>query len=733
MKLTVSLFTLTLLYCGSLNAQVVISTQRQSFTSNQLQSADALLKQRSDTLPYRIYYVPGTWNLPPDKKKVDTAMGVSKLLNTDVTFPQSETFTTSYSKAYARAKSYFDSLKDKDSSIVILDHIGLKDGSKDYVHELEFVFGDSIPASLRQAIQEYRPNNGMSFVDNSLGANDKYLEEYTGFLAEARQSKTAVQYPRQWPFVQMKYFDVTNNFYTSEVIGEPDYTDVKAYLATKCPNLVLTFPPDVKDFQYEQGMHFYQYTPYRMAPDKPVAGTKPDDKSIKWKLNDKDVTKLDVNGNPDFDNCKDLFVNGINQLVMTGKYTQPAFKNQGTKSIAIKFTYGDENLIKYYIMAARKYGFAVPYKKYDIPVYIGDPKKETEMYVGDSLKLQLFDKTSNTQVELPVWTYNNAETRIKEQKLKLIAGVEDMKVQQEADPLPLSIKLELIDTSGVGVILVQNPVPVVDISGISTADSIIADKLYKAAVVEIRKKDPAIYTLVFQKTDLSVHIRPGTDPQFAGAGAGRLMGHTLSGSGVNNLNSDLLDTLSCVFDKAGLIKGARLVARLSDNEKKSMELSALEHTLNEKADEMLTRVAGVNARFADLSKRMRAEILAGNYIAAKIDSMRYEVERKDVTKFAVFNQSTTNVYLNFTNLYADVLGTTPTAVTKTFIHEMMHAAYIMEEPLIWLKWNTIVRKFRNNHAVLGDLLGANVWCSEGSGHETYNPENQRVCTISNKY
>jgi hypothetical protein len=739
MKFTVLLFILAFTAWGTLDAQVVISTQQQSFTSNNLQSANDQLKQRSDTLPFRIYYVPGTWSLPPDRKKVDTAIGVTKLLSNDALFTSPAGFSDLHAKAYQQAKSYFDALKDKDSSIVVLDHVGVRAGEEKYEQAYEYIFGDSIPAELRQRIQEYRPDVSMNVAESSQSANDKYLSEYIAFIAYARRGHADIQYPHVWPFVELYQSTLKANYYTSEHIPPSILADIKVWFSDKPAVDTPRFGEEIVNMNYVPGMALKINTPFRNIENGPIGHTPPDRSTIKWKLNGKDIAQLQANYTPDLEALKDSFVNGVNEVEYSADYNAVEFTNKGVRVIKLQFNYIDPNdpsLLKYFVMASRK---ANVYKRYDVPVYIGEAEKEKQLYVGDKLTLQLFekgkDKEKDKQVKEPIWDYGGEVTKIKDYSFTLKAGIDIVDVKQKDDPDPTTIRLKMVDTSGMGLVYAQIDTDL-DTSPLSKEQADTANGLYKVAVEAFKKTDPDAYKAFFEKTKVKVHFSLANDPIFMTKTGGTLMGQTIKGLGYTS-NYSLLDTLDCTFDEGGVVvNDAKLVCKLNIAEKRSLLLSANEKVINEKAEEMLQRV---RLLFPDLADRMRAKVLAGEYVATSIDSMRYEVERKDLTNFITFNQKVTNVYLNYTNLMLDYNGLfdpgvfNTKAVTKVFVHEVAHAIYPLEQPMIYMKWDVIRDKFKTGSAALSDRIKTNMSCSEGPGHEMHNPETVRVCDISKRY
>jgi hypothetical protein len=738
MKFYLLLFTLCLLYCIPAESQVLISTRRQAFSGSNLQSANTVLQQQADSMPFKVYYIPGTWVLPPDKKQLDTVTVLSNILNGNISFPDNSSilFGTAHAQAYTKAQRFFNSLKDKDSCSLILDNIGLKhkvDGKKEYLHNYEFIFGDSIPSDIRDKIRNFIPSTVMNFNDNGLTANHQYLKEYVGFLNDSRKNvvSAGLQYPAVWPFVEVRYFD-KRNLYTSERISDSLYTDIINFLQGKFPGTTYYHNPGMIDLDYELGLLILPINPYQMVKNGEFKLTVPDKGTRQWKINDHllDSTKMTELSNPDLTKDSSFFVNGLNDVEFTGNFST-VFKNKGVRKIKAGFYFKDENLINCYISA--DFGNK-KHKTYNIPVIIGDPNTENTLYAGDSLRLKLYEKDNGVLINNAIWKMADTTIIATEFKTVISSKLVPLTVGKDSSSMPISIKVDFEDTTRAAVVAQSDAVDIMDLA---KADSIKAFGYYADALKKIKATDPGIYDICFKQLLLKVHIRPGTDPNLKSTAGGRLMGNTLSGYSIPDIG--LLDVKNCEFEDgkngdsamAGrVIKNAMLVSKLSTTDKNSLRSSAAQQILNEKAKTLIGKIYKADPI---RSERLKAEVLKGTYTQSLIDSLYYPVEMADIPTLLRFNDDTTKVYLNYTNLKADINNGNKNSLVQTFIHELMHVCYRREDAMGWLKWNIIRYKAKLYGYSLMDGLGANGHCSEGSGHEKYSPENARVCDIESHY
>ena len=84
------------------------------------------------------------------------------------------------------------------------------------------------------------------------------------------------------------------------------------------------------------------------------------------------------------------------------------------------------------------------------------------------------------------------------------------------------------------------------------------------------------------------------------------------------------------------------------------------------------------------------------------------------------------IYLNWPAFKGDPIGA-QSSMAKTLAHELTHARYPFAQPLTSLKWDLIRDQQSSYGYDLSDKKGKNGHCSEGSGHERFNPENRDSC------
>jgi hypothetical protein len=186
-----------------------------------------------------------------------------------------------------------------------------------------------------------------------------------------------------------------------------------------------------------------------------------------------------------------------------------------------------------------------------------------------------------------------------------------------------------------------------------------------------------------------------------------------------------------------IIKGAVLIVPISSDEYKCAFNVQSENIPNELVDNLINSLkSGTVVDPADKTDILNAGILytAGQTHVKPVNGFTHRAMKKSEVSDYYSLQSIGNVYLNHTYFSAIKDKDEKKAMFKaTTFHELSHTVYPSLNIFDKLKWMIIRKKYENHdpvlvpNSILGDYLGGNNSCSEGPGHEKYNPESPFVC------
>ncbi|MDR3057465.1 MAG: hypothetical protein LBU84_04905, partial [Prevotella sp.] len=198
-----------------------------------------------------------------------------------------------------------------------------------------------------------------------------------------------------------------------------------------------------------------------------------------------------------------------------------------------------------------------------------------------------------------------------------------------------------------------------------------------------------------------------------------------------------LSLISITKDANNVIIDARLISRLNPEDKNNITSSVNSGNINQKTEVLLLRIARLSTQQRD---SLNAMIVRKNVRDTFLDSLRYEITADDdIAEWMTFhNDPTIEVNVNLND------GLSGRISEDKFIeltaHELLHHWWTYFRKFEKLKWKVIKDKESVLGYSLADELGNNgipsegfSGCSQGAGHERYNPENKKVCTGQGNY
>jgi hypothetical protein len=261
-------------------------------------------------------------------------------------------------------------------------------------------------------------------------------------------------------------------------------------------------------------------------------------------------------------------------------------------------------------------------------------------------------------------------------------------------------------------------------------DSINAKKYYSAAAKLLVSSYSDMYNIIKANT-VNINHKYKTDATFQ-TDPEHLLGVTtpIGGKGIYY---DSLDIRNIKVDANGIITDdCILVSKINSDEKSSIRFACTKKdTSLGMVKQLLQHLQRLGGRtwFAD---SLSNQILRGRYDSSFVDTLYYPITANDLPAGVnnLYYQTPTRAICN---LNYSQIGIDQATYNKTFGHELRHYYYTLSHPLESLKWRIIRDKKVIYGYKLGDELNNNGHCSEGTGHEMYNPENADVCDFGNNF
>jgi hypothetical protein len=252
----------------------------------------------------------------------------------------------------------------------------------------------------------------------------------------------------------------------------------------------------------------------------------------------------------------------------------------------------------------------------------------------------------------------------------------------------------------------------------NNADIVNANVMYDTALAQIKRTKPDLFNFcTSDQVDLQVAV-------VAAKQEGKVMKNGLSTIMKSyRIDASLLDLSDIVTDnklETGTIVNAKVTLKLNPVEREAIMIASAQKEETNMAQEIISRI---NVFKPKAAKDLVSKIKKGEVTKEILDGLRYYVDSTRPDLYLKVEQKIT-VSFNYTNISASQED-----FTKTVAHEFGHCRYPFQH-LFWaLKWGLIVERKSSFKYKLSNELGLNGigMCSEGTGHEMYNPENKEVC------
>ena len=205
--------------------------------------------------------------------------------------------------------------------------------------------------------------------------------------------------------------------------------------------------------------------------------------------------------------------------------------------------------------------------------------------------------------------------------------------------------------------------------------------------------------------------------------------------------SDGADILPSKYDKlhltgitknVNIIINARLISSLNLEDRNNITTSVNDGYLTQKTEILLLRIARLSTEQRDtLNAMIQRKAIRDTFL----DSVRYEIttdDDNDIKDWITFhNDLTIDANVNLNDGYGGRIA--ENEFIRLTAHELLHHWWTYFKRFDKLKWKVIKKLAGAEGYDLSDQFGSNGACSEGPGHERYNPENQKTCTEQNNY
>ncbi|PSL19565.1 hypothetical protein [Chitinophaga ginsengisoli] len=745
-------------FLQSVRGQVLLTSSLQPFSQESLQFADKSLTAVDK--PYKVVYIP-VWNyVMPPENLIDEKTTLTQLRNGewggDPDYLQ-QALAEQQAADLITARNYFDKLGDKTNTILVLDNIvqtiEVIDGNarKKYLEGRQFVFGDGIPASIRQVITNYSPVAQLDFNDQTLAVNDKYLEEYTSILVTTVNKNGAGsiaedEYPKMIPLLIM-IVDGIGYIHADPAAGLANLTDeeqekLKTIIKERVNVVDIKFTPidyrlKDKDFPIYGMEMVYAYKEKKtddfiLRPNKAANRT--------WKLNDKVMETIAATDRtfsftafiPEKDVAsKYVLKDGENIFTISTDVGTDYDKKNPTTTLEIKFLY---NSNKFFLKAGIK---GKKPERVNFGEIIGDNDGHPTLKVGDKVDLYLYKQEGETEkvVSTAMWTTDNekfvtadhyAVTIVDRKNTIMVKADQDgyLNIMDFAYQKPVVKDIEYSFVN-------------INVDALPQDSKENAKTLFKNALKSIKEKNKALSAyFVSNNAKIQSYVLPGSDPLLVRPKTPENEGTVLMGFANKQLAATYryghLDVINISKTKKGIIQDATLVVRIYGADQQTLLDASLAPTAEgkAKAEFILTRLAKTDQNMSD---KVRA-LIASRRLTAEALSDCYELVPDDKTVLSsYFGGMTTKklIYLNYDGILASNMtppATTDDKFTSVTAHEMMHVYFTSMNYYSVLKWSVI----RDKQMQYGYGLGKSD-CSMADGHEEYNPEDQKTCDEEKNY
>lgn len=717
--------------------QIKLSRKAAPFTGTVLKDSDLDLQTISDESKYNVIYIPREWWLTETAPIIKMNVILPSHAVETPSLTAKEMFDEKQKDFAQKVESFFSQQPGFDNSVIIMDNIGKQltkvTGATQvgFIPDRKFIFGKKVPEKIQQEVQNKDAAPPIKLDNGSMVNNDSYLQSYLAFLKsiftpdkDALIKPTPMMFIRIWEkaYVYMREnlsvemqknlmaAIINNGNKISEVNTLQNLFDIKVTEA----NI---------DFIKAEAIVPYYLDKYVRLEKKPTKS--------EWKINDKQVDPqfLEDLSLGTFKKHVGSFIAGNNNLNLDVEYK--AAEASESRNITAKFTY-DNGSSEQYSFRVQRTGF----KQIDVASNgtLGDKIQQPAIKQGEDITVELYELVNGTkQLVKDVNWYFEDDIPIVNSSFNFKANKDFLRLSAKKKDGTTSATLLLNIALNTDEILEdvynQFATPTYNLKTPPTEKTIAKmKKRYGKALTAIKKKTPELYQYSSnQNLSLSIVYLDATNALLK-AQKGSMHGKT----SITPLRSeydqiDLTDIeLTDPANPASIIKDAKLILRLTDEEKTALKVSADKGEITDMANLIITRIESFRPPSGIL---LRQKIAEKSLPQQLLDTVCYLVV-PDQSEDYYKPSNKVVIYLNY-----DILKDDDAELAATLAHELGHARFPFERPFESLKWK-VIRETKERKQLpfdLKDELDENGHCSSGTGHEMYNPENEDVCTIGKKF
>jgi len=479
------------------------------------------------------------------------------------------------------------------------------------------------------------------------------------------------------------------------------------------------------NFSFNGEMFIRETTPSPGTAEYFLAGSPKTNHTFIWLLNNQDLQVSDPYDKITYAQIEDLLNEGPNTLSLRVIHNQT---NRQLAEVSIQIQGFRRYSIDLYRVVADRAGNLEYFSNKE---YMGDPeKKQPLVEVGTNIRftLQLKENGNWVDVQNPTWTYYETSSSITTQlNYSTRTGFEF--------PDIISVYHPRMKTTNFTTGIYQKELLRESNFKTPTIDPLLKNlnKIqndYNQALKGLQKKHPILYNLL-SYSNIDVRIVGENDPTFNRSKT--LAGHTDNGTGLFMQDLDIDNEVfnSNVFPPNKVIQDGRLIARISQIDYMKISGAVLNGVITTDIQGIIAKVKVGNPRMAD---SIQSSItLSDMTLLPKHKNIIFEVNNNNWKDYLKIGVQQTIIYINWD--LAKAQTDVALSLRNTLAHELVHASFPAEHPLVSLKWSVIRARSASRKSVdwiLADEGGKNgppPNCSEGVGHEWFNPENAASCGI----
>ena len=260
---------------------------------------------------------------------------------------------------------------------------------------------------------------------------------------------------------------------------------------------------------------------------------------------------------------------------------------------------------------------------------------------------------------------------------------------------------------------------------LNSGDTTKGRRYYYKFIEKLKLSYNNIYTTMKNNFNPKIILKYQTDSTFLGKP--NLRGITTGNFSTNFNNYSLLDLAPNTIKKlknadytdSVVTNDCILISKLRTEEKDAITIAIQNRDTSGVIVNIFRKLRVFTPKFADT---LKTKIVNGTIDTAFINRIYYKFDDTEISLYMNFNGITSIHNLNFT-----LLSVGDEDFGKTLLHELLHIYFPFNNQSIYLKWQIIVKLRNKYHYSVGDTFEKNGFCSEGAGHEYFNPENKFVC------